>query len=169
VPGEGTRVEKGSRVRLFVSTGPEQVSVPNVTGLSRDSAQDSLRGAGLEVSVREQAAAEPKDQVIAQDPAGGTRVDTGARVTITVSTGPEQVSVPDVRGLSPDAATRQLRAAGLKVVKRESPVTDEAQDGLVVDQSPDAGVKVDKDSSVVIFVGAFEETDTLQPQEPTSP
>jgi serine/threonine-protein kinase len=169
VPGEGTPVEKGSRVRLFVSTGPEQVSVPSVTGLSRDSAQDSLRAAGLEVSVREQAADEPEDQVIAQDPAGGTQVDAGARVTITVSTGPEQVSVPDVRGLSPAAATRQLSAAGLKAVKRESPVTDEAQDGLVVDQSPDAGVKVDDGSSVVIFVGVFEQTDTLQPQEPASP
>ena len=117
VPGEGASVEKGSRIRLFVSSGPEQVAVPDVTDLSRASAQDTLEAEGLKVSVREEASDEPEDQVTAQDPVGGTEVDAGARVTITVSTGPEQVTVPDVTGLAYREAVSELQAAGLRVTR----------------------------------------------------
>ena len=61
-----------------------------------------------------------------------------------------------------------MKDAGLKAVERDSPVDDEAQDGLVVDQAPAADIKADKDSQVVIFVGRFQSTDTLE-QEPSSP
>ena len=71
---------KGSRVTLLVSSGPEQVAVPDVVGLSRDSAQDSLRGEGLKVVVREEPSADtPEDEVISQDPAAGTEVDAGSQ------------------------------------------------------------------------------------------
>jgi serine/threonine-protein kinase len=165
VPEEGQAVERGSRVRLLVSSGPEQVAVPDVTGLSRDSAQDALQGEGLRVSVVEEAAEEPEDQVVSQDPAAGTEVDEGSRVTITVSTGPEQVEVPDVTGLPALEARRALREAGLEPTVRDSPVADELQDGTVVEQSPDAGSEVDEGSSVVIFVGRFEPAETLAPEE----
>jgi serine/threonine-protein kinase len=169
VPEEGQAVEKGSRVRLFVSSGPEQVAVPDVVGLSRDSAQGTLESEGLKVSVKEEPSDEPEDQVISQDPAAGEEVDEGTRVTITISTGPEQVNVPDVTGLSAAEARRELRDAGLKVVERESPVLEETQDGVVVDQAPDAAVEVDEGTAVVIFVGRFQPTDTLAPEEPAVP
>jgi serine/threonine-protein kinase len=168
-PEAGEEVEKGNRVNLLVSSGPEQVVVPDVTGLSRSSAQDSLEAEGLRVSVREEASDEPEDQVVSQDPVGGTQVDSGARVTITVSTGPEQVTVPDVTGLPAGEAGRELRGAGLRVVRRDSPVTDEAEAGIVVDQSPGGGTDADENSSVVIFVGAFQPSDTLSPEEETLP
>ena len=41
-------------MRLFVSSGPEQLTVPDVTGLSRDSAESRLRDEGFGVSVAEQ-------------------------------------------------------------------------------------------------------------------
>jgi len=169
VPPEGTSLERGSRVRLFVSTGPELVAVPDVTGLSRESATDSLESEGFRVSVTEEASDEPEDQVTAQDPAGGSEVDAGTRVTITVSTGPEQVSIPDVTGLSPADAVRELRDAGLRAVRRESPVLEESQDGIVVDQAPDVGVEADEGSAVVIFVGVLQEQDSLVPEEPKTP
>jgi eukaryotic-like serine/threonine-protein kinase len=168
-PREGTSVEAGSRVRLVISSGPEQVEVPDVTGLSRGSAEDSLTSEHLKVSVREEASDQPKDEVVSQDPAGGTEVDSGSRVTITISTGPEQVEVPDVTGLGPSAAARELKAAGLKAVRRESPTLDEAEDGLVVRQAPDSGGQVDKGSSVVVYVGVFTPTDNLENQAPASP
>ncbi len=137
-PEAGRSVVKGSRITLFVSTGPEQVAVPDVTGLSRESAEDSLRAEGLKVVVREEPSDKPAGEVISQDPGAGTEVDAGSRVTITVSTGPEQVSVPDVTGLPVADARRALKQAGLKVEERTSVVTDPNQDGVVLDQSPDA-------------------------------
>ncbi len=168
-PRQGTSVERGSRVTLKVSSGPEQITVPDVTGLSRGSAEDSLTSEGLKVQVREEPSDQPKDDVVSQDPAGGTQVDSGSRVTITVSTGPEQVEVPDVTGLGPSAATRELKAAGLKTVQRESDTTDETQDGVVVKQAPESGGQVDKGSSVTIYVGVFTPTEGLENQAPASP
>jgi eukaryotic-like serine/threonine-protein kinase len=166
-PGAGRSVVKGSRITLFVSTGPEQVAVPDVTGLSRESAEDSLRGEGLKVVVREEASDTREGDVISQDPAANTEVDAGSRVTITVSTGPEQVGVPDVTGLPVADARRALKQAGLKFEERSSVVTDPNQDGVVMDQSPDAGDEVDKGGSVVIFVGALD-ADTLDQPDGTA-
>jgi serine/threonine-protein kinase len=168
-PRAGKSVVRGSRVTLLVSSGPEQVEVPDVVGLSRDSAQDSLRGEGLKVVVREEASDKPEDEVIAQDPTAGTEIDAGSRVTITVSSGPEQVAVPELVGLSAVEARRELRAAGLEPVERSSPVDAPEQDGVVTDQEPEVGAEVDEGSTVVIVVGAFEESDTLEPEETPVP
>jgi eukaryotic-like serine/threonine-protein kinase len=166
VPEAGEQVERGERVQLFVSSGPEQVEVPGVTGLSRDSAEDLLSEAGLQPAVEERESEEPEDDVISQNPAAGTEVDRGSTVTIVVSTGIERVSVPNVIGLGRGDAARQLRAAGLVAAVREIDVTDPAQDGVVVDQRPAAGIEIEKGRQVVVLVGVLIEDDALTPEQP---
>jgi eukaryotic-like serine/threonine-protein kinase len=158
VPKEGTDVERGTRVRLFVSAGPKQVTVPDVVGLSRRSAESQLDSRGLEVVVAEAQSDKSKGQVISQSPPPGTHVDRGTRVTITVSRGRQQTTIPDVTGLSPADAAAELRGAGLGVARRERKVHSVDDDGLVVEQRPGGGSKVDKGTTVVIVVGRFEET-----------
>ena len=70
-----------------MSSGPEQVNVPTVTGQNENSATSTLKGAGLNVEVKPKSvpAGDPNaGRVISQDPAGGQSVDTGSTVTITV-------------------------------------------------------------------------------------
>jgi serine/threonine-protein kinase len=166
VPREGEEVTVGTRVRLLVSQGPELATVPEVVGLSRSSADSRLRGEGLGVAVQEQESDEPEGTVIAQDPAGGSSVEQGATVTITVSTGIPQASVPNVVGLGAADAATQLGNAGLVPVQREQTVSEPAEDGVVIDQRPGAGTELDEGSEVVIIIGVLEETDTLQDTEP---
>jgi eukaryotic-like serine/threonine-protein kinase len=166
VPGAGEEVERGERIQLFISSGPEQVAVPEVIGLSRDSAEAQISDAGLVPAVREQESEEPEGEVISQDPAAGTELERGSTVTITVSTGIEEVVVPNVVGLGGGDAERQLRADGLVPVRRESEVADPAQDGKVIDQRPGAGVEVEQGREVVIVVGALVEEEELAPVEP---
>jgi serine/threonine-protein kinase len=171
VPGEGEEVEKGTRVRLLVSSGPEQVDVPDLVGISSESAQAQLDDAGLRTAISEQESDEPEGQVIAQDPAAGTSVDSGTTVTVTVSTGVEKVTVPDVTGLGTRLATSQLSQAGLTPVERSRTVTDESQDGVVLEQRPAAGSDLEKGKSVVIIVGKFTaptDPGTLTPDEPNT-
>jgi len=163
VPGEGTEVTKGTRVRLLVSQGPEQVTVPDVTGLTRESAEARLRDENLEVAVDEQESDEPEGDVISQSPSGGTRVARGETVTITVSTGRPKVSVPDVVGMGEERASSRLSGAGLAPVHQEREVTDPAQDGVVIEQRPGAGSEVNQGSQVVIVVGVLRQEDTLEP------
>jgi beta-lactam-binding protein with PASTA domain/tRNA A-37 threonylcarbamoyl transferase component Bud32 len=171
LPREGTEVERGSRIRLFVSTGPEQVTVPDVTGLSHDSARAQIQDAGLGVAVREEESDEREGEVTAQDPPGGTSVDRGTTVTITVSTGRRQVDVPNVVGLDPSAAARQIRDAGLEPLRRERAVSDPAEDRVVIEQRPAAGVELEEGRGVVIIVGVLEQepTETIAPEESPAP
>jgi serine/threonine-protein kinase len=169
VPPEGTEVTKGTRVRLLVSQGPEQVTVPDVTGLTRESAEARLRDEGLEVSADEQESDEPEGDVISQSPAGGTTVTRGETVTIVVSTGRPKVDVPDVVGMGEERAAAQLTAAGLTVARQERTVTDPSQDGVVIEQRPGSGSEVDQGHQVVIVIGVLQQDDTLEQVPPASP
>jgi beta-lactam-binding protein with PASTA domain len=169
VPREGAEVQRGTRVRLLVSSGPEQVTVPDVVGLSQGSAEARLEDEGLTVSVEEIESDEPEGEVISQSPAGGTTVDTGSAVTISVSVGRPQVTVPDVTGLSPAAASSRLRALGLVPSRQERPVTNPDEDGQVLEQRPGAGADVEKGRTVVIVVGVLEEEEPSQPEQPAAP
>ena len=169
VPKEGTELERGKRVTLYVSSGPELIVVPDVIGLSRDSAESRITSEGLGVEIREEESDRREGEVISQDPGGGARIERGETVTITVSTGREQVDVPSVTGVSPADATAILRRAGLNSVSRERVVQDPSQDGIVIEQRPPPGVEVEEGSSVIIVVGRFEEPFEPPSGEPPTP
>jgi len=118
------------------------------------------------VAVQERSSEEPEDDVISQNPGAGSQVDRGTTVTITVSTGIEKVSVPNVVGLNRRDAIQQLKSAGLTAEPRETDVTDPAQDGVVTDQRPAAGIELEKGKSVVIIIGVLVQDDVLTPDQP---
>ncbi len=101
-PIAGTSVASGSAVNLTVSTGPAQVSVPNVVGLTQAAASSAITGAGLTVGtvITASSPTVPSGSVISESPIAGTSVASGSAVNLTVSTGPAQVSVPNVVGLT---------------------------------------------------------------------
>jgi eukaryotic-like serine/threonine-protein kinase len=154
-PDTGIDVKQGSTVKLLVSKGPNLVSVPPVIGLDRAAAENAITNAGLTAQIEQRDDQAPKNQVIDQSPDSGTPLRLGSTVTIVVSTGKVKVNVPDVRGRTESTARSILQGAGLKVSTNQEPVTDQADDGKVVDQSPQGGSQVDKGSTVTIFVGKF--------------
>ena len=163
-PKEGTLVPKGTRVRLFISSGPPAVAVPNVIGQDKDDARDTLEGAGFEVSTQSVDNDAPEGEVVGQDPAGGTSVDKGSRVTISVSRGPREVDVPDVVGLDQGSAKSALRGANLKVrvVEQESAT---AEEGTVLSQSPTGGNSVPEGTTVTITVATAPADEDTPPEE----
>jgi beta-lactam-binding protein with PASTA domain len=146
------QVQKGSRVDVYVSTGPELTNVPDVVGDDRADARGTIEDAGLRVTIHEQESSQPKDKVISQSPGAGSTVAKGSRVTITVSKGVEKVRVPDVGGQSEDDARSTLEDAGftVRVLTKQSNETE----GTVVDQSPSAGSEVQKGDTVTIYTAA---------------
>jgi beta-lactam-binding protein with PASTA domain/tRNA A-37 threonylcarbamoyl transferase component Bud32 len=151
-PSGGERADKGSTVELTVSSGPQQVAVPQVTGLTLKSAQGRLERAGLKSSVREESSDTiPKNRVISATPSEGEKVDKGSEVALVVSTGPEQVDVPDETGKSFDEASSDLEAAGFKVTRKDQETTDE-DPGTVLSQNPKGGSQAAKGSVVTLTV-----------------
>jgi beta-lactam-binding protein with PASTA domain len=168
-PEEGTEVDRRSRVRLFVSSGPQKITVPDVVGLARESAESRLDREGLTVQVQMQQSDKPQDEVIAQSPGSGTKLDAGARVTITVSEGLKKVSVPDVQGLTEKEALRSLQAAGLNGTVHHKDTDVEEEDGTVLEERPGAGTEVVTGKTVVLVVGRLVEPTATSPEPPATP
>jgi serine/threonine-protein kinase len=155
-PPENSQLEKGRTVVLVVSSGPEQVEVPDVTGRSEDEARSALEDAGLGADVtREESSDEEPGTVLRQDPAAGERVDEGSSVGIVVAEAPPEVDVPDVVDQTEDDARTALREAGFEVRVRRQDVETLDQDGIVQDQSPAGGEQLREGSRVTIVVGRF--------------
>lgn len=117
-PAAGSELQKNSTVILTVSSGKEITDVPDITGMNVDEATQALTDAGLELddTVTEESNKDiPSGQIISQNPAGGSQLSKGSKVRITVSTGPEDVSVPDIKGLNVDDAKSTLEGQDLKV------------------------------------------------------
>jgi serine/threonine-protein kinase len=82
-PPAGTRVERGAAVRLFMSTGPSEVDVPNTIGQTQGAATLALTNAGFNVIVNFTIAPGSRGIVVAQNPSSGKLAKAGT-VTITV-------------------------------------------------------------------------------------
>ena len=150
-PEPGTQVPAGTRVTLFVSKGTELKQVPSVVGDTQAEAQSTLQGAGFTVRVAEAASdTVPEGSVISQSPEGGVSVEAGSQVTITVSTGPDLVEVPDVIDDFEADAVATLEDAGFDVVVEYDTSPD---DGIVLTCNPVPGSMAPRGATVTILVG----------------
>jgi serine/threonine-protein kinase len=169
-PPENSQLEKGRTVVLVVSSGPQQVTVPDVVGRNEDDARTSLEDAGLRVDVTEEENAD-KDPgtVLRQTPSAGGKVDKNSTVKLVVAKAPPDVAVPDVVDQKRSDAEKALKAAGFKVKAREQTVDTLDQDGVVVDQDPAGGDKVQKGSQVTIKIGKFNPPLNPEPTATSTP
>ena len=155
-PAAGAHPEKGSTVKLLVSTGPEQVAVPSVVGKQRNDAENILRDAGFQVQINEVEAPDEKaGTVLDQNPGAGAKVDPGTTVTLTVAKQPQQqlVTVRNVVGFTEDAAKQALENDGLKVkVQNQNPPDPTKPEGTVVSQSIPPGTQVAQNTEITIMV-----------------
>ena len=131
-----------------------QVLVPSVVGMGESGAVAAIKNAGLNPAVSyAYSGTMPSGTVISQSPLGGTSVNAGSSISITVSRGsPPQSSVPNVVGMNETAAKETLSSAGFtyKVVYAPS---DPSQIGVVMSQFPGAGASAGPGSQVIITVG----------------
>ena len=167
-PSPGLQAKIGSTVTIVVSSGPKLVTVPDVLNQSESSARSELRAAGLLPNVESEESDLPEDTVIEQDPGAGSRIEEGDEVTVVVSEGPGDVSVPNVVGQSRETAVARLTGLGLnvRIVEVETDVSSE--DGDVLDQVPQPGTTVPPASDVTIDVGVFVEPDEEPPVAETT-
>lgn len=160
--GAGTSVKPGTPVTIIVSSGVEQVVVPNVAGSTLADAQSALSGCGLFASVSEQYSDNvAAGVVISQSVAAGSSVNKGSSVGIVVSRGPENAGVPNVIGSDRSAAISALQAAGFNVSEGEAQYSDSVPAGCVISQDVAGGSQVKKGTTVTIVVSKGQEMVTV--------
>jgi eukaryotic-like serine/threonine-protein kinase len=153
-PAAGAQAAQGSTVTLTVSTGKQSVPIPDESGKDPVDAAGDLGGLGFHVAQQtEPSPTVPKGKVTRTDPPANTNAAKGSTVTIFVSSGPNQATVPLVVGLSQAQAQSQLTAAGFQVNVTNTPVIDPSQDGIVQSQTPSGNTQANPGSTVTIVVG----------------
>lgn len=158
-PTEGTSVDEGSTVTLYVSTGPDTASVPDVSGMSQQQARDQLEAAGFTVGnvTQENSPDQAEDRVLRTDPAAGQAVAAGAEITIVVASG--QVDLPDLTGKTQDEAQAELGKLKLSaVIKTQESDTVEA--GRVIGQDRAAG-PVPQGTTITLSIATAPTTVTI--------
>ena len=153
-PDPGTLLEKGKTVTITVGKAPKQVDVPNLVGMTEDAARTAITDAGLKVgTVTPQADPAPAGEVIGQSPLPGQTVNKGSTVDIVVSSGPQQVTVPDVVCESLGKAQSELEKAGFHpVISEETQFNAECpKNGQVAAQDPPGNSSASSGSTVTLI------------------
>ena len=132
----------------------EPVTVPDVVGMQQDEAEAALEEVGLEAAIEPKNSKKPEGEVLKQDPEEGKEVDPGSVVTLTVSGGVAQTTVPDLVGLSLEDAQQALKDARLKLGDVDEQEGSDAEPGEVLDQFPNSGEEVPVGREIDLVVAA---------------
>ena len=149
-PAAGSTVAKGGKVELIVSSGVEQVSIPDTTGDTITDAYQTLNDKGFKVKQGEDVySPQAIGKVAYTKPAAGKKVDKGATITIYPSKGEETkyVKVPNLLGMTRSQAKSALEKAGLKYGS-ETKSYSSTQKNRVCVQSVSSGNEVEEGSTV---------------------
>ena len=168
-PRGGRSAEVGSTVTITVGVGPETVEVPDLSNRTVEEARRALEAADLSLGrqTRESSSRVPAGQVVSQNPSAGSNARSGSSVDITVSSGPNQLPVPDVVGYSVSDAVAAIWNAGFgyTVETIESPESA----GTVISTDPAGGTLLDPDSRSVTITQSSGPAAAPPPPPPSPP
>ncbi|MGI8595568.1 MAG: Stk1 family PASTA domain-containing Ser/Thr kinase [Solirubrobacteraceae bacterium] len=136
----------------FALTRPgKKVDVPDVTGIELNAAVATLENRGFEADVERVRDDAPQDRVLRQDPGAGDRAEEGSTVRLSVSAGPGQATVPDVKGKTKAQARKLLKQDGFKV-RFDTESSEDVAQGRVTRTVPIPGLQAERGSPVTAFV-----------------
>ena len=155
-PGPSGRVHKGGAVVVTVSKGPDLVMVPDsLVGSMQADAKAALEKAGLKdayapgTHYSDTAAI---GSVLAADQKAGAEVKRGSAVTLTLSDGPEPLTIFSVIGASQDQAQSDLTNAGLKMAVGPPAYSDVFAAGAIMSQDPAPGTAGHRTQTVTVII-----------------
>lgn len=140
---------------LLVGTKPEEVVVPDVTGMKLRQAQRVLEERGLQLRVVRWEFSKdfPPEYIIRmEDPEPNRRVLEGREVLVVASQGVARTTVPDLKGKSVKEALAALESAKLRLGQRVDAYSETMPAGTVIGQQPPPLVEVPEETPVNFIV-----------------
>lgn len=160
-PKGDAQLEQGGTVTIFVSEAAEMVTVPSVVNLTLEEAR-TLIGPGLSIKIeREYSDTVELDRVISQSLNANEEVNQGSEITLVVSNGPEQATIPPLAGVEVTEASSQLDQLGFKNVSITRESSSEVAEGLVISSNPPAGSVANLNSAIVLVASSGSGTGTI--------
>ncbi|RBR28886.1 Stk1 family PASTA domain-containing Ser/Thr kinase [Enterococcus cecorum] len=140
-------------VKFVVSKGAKPIKISDYVGMTINEALLDLANNGINESQVKQTQQESDKEagtILSQTPSAGSSVTPGkTMINFVVSSGPNEVSVPDFTGMSKSDAQNAAKEAGL-TVNFEEDYDNQVPAGQVIRSNPSAGEKVKKNSSVTV-------------------
>ncbi len=138
---------------------PQTATVPTVTGMPLNAAQQALVSAGFNALVTQENVADPgkNNVVLKQQIPPGTTLAKGSNVPVVVGkyTAPAQQPVPNVVGMPLDKAQAALSQAKLNAAVTLQPVDQPQRNNVVLSQNVPAGKTLSPGSTVPVVVGKY--------------
>lgn len=146
-PAGDQQGHKNDVVQLTISLGPAPITLDDYTNQSEANARNALGKLGLKVQTTQTSSdTVSQGNVISQDPGVGKSVAKGDTVTLTISSGPQKIAVPNVVGYTVATASQTLSNLGL----RTSFASGTDPSDLVESTDPPADTQVEKGTTVVL-------------------
>ncbi|MGH2885066.1 MAG: PASTA domain-containing protein, partial [Solirubrobacteraceae bacterium] len=142
----------GGGLAAYLLTRPSKLVVPAVTGEQFNVAQAQLQNDGFNVNEIQLTSQKKAGTVIAKDPQAGAKAKKNTTVTLNVSTGPGNATVPSVVGETLGQAKSAIQIANLKVGRVEHQSSTTVHEGQVIGTSPPAGATPGVNTPVTIIV-----------------
>ncbi|WP_051425486.1 Stk1 family PASTA domain-containing Ser/Thr kinase [Jiangella gansuensis] len=150
-PRPSTQLDEGTEVTIVVGAPPEMVSVPAVIGRPQAEAEQLIRDAGLTPGNVERVDNEAEaGQVLSTDPESGASVAPGTTVNLVISSGEVAIEVPNLVGMSEEAAINALERLSLTPDVQREPA--DQPEGNVFRQEPGEGTELEEGDTVIIYV-----------------
>ena len=158
---EGTVLKKGDEIGVIVSKGA-LVEVPNLVGMKSKKAEKTVSSTKLIYKVAEEQYSDDikKGKIISQDLEAGSKVEEQKIISVIVSKGIEQITVPNVIGKSEEKAKKILEKNKLRYTITED-YSDTINEGNIVSQNLDEGRTVDKNTVVKLVVSLGKEPEPV--------
>jgi serine/threonine-protein kinase len=152
-PPPGVVVPPNSQVSLIISDGPPDVPVPDVASFPRLLAERVLRAAGFQPGKTDTLPASSEAGIVVQTrPSAGVGRPAGTPIDLVISSGPAELTIPAVVGLSLAQAREQIEQLGLMVGATGGRVVPGRPEGLVLEQRPSAGTRSPRGGRVDLVV-----------------
>ena len=145
----------------WVVLGPgSKVTVPSVVGASVDAANSLLSPLGLKSEVSDRVYSEDiaEGLIISSDPGGGGKLAPNGTVKLIVSKGPERYVVPQLVGLTPEAAVNAIAKFPIVTGTITEVFNDVVPKGFVISADPAPGTQVRRDTPINLVVSKGVET-----------
>ena len=159
-PAPYSKIKKGRRIYVTVSSGEVTVSVPKLIGTSERDAAFLLHQAGLTLGnvEYEYTGYYPAGVVCGQSLSPGTEVERKTLMDFTVSRGPlpDRFLVPNAVGMNVESAQKIIRGAGLNVGEITDELNRRLVPGTVLIQSVKPGSEVRQGTRIDLVVSRAE-------------
>lgn len=170
-PTPDTKLNKGHRITIYVSLGSDKM--PDLIGQSKNNATVLLRDMGLDLQISadlEESSEEVEEgNVCRTEPAPGEKLKKGQQVKVYISTGSKYTTVPSVINMPEAEAKRALEEANLMWVLGDPAFYEGIPEGYVGGMSVMPETKVEKGTTVTIYLCEEPEEVTEPTTESTAP